>query len=723
MKYLIIVESPNKIKTLENILKDQPDTFKVIATAGHIMDLSKKNMGVDLNTFTPSYEQLTTKKQLISNIKKTYKSFKPDVVLLAGDIDFEGTFINWSVKEILKLDNPRTLEFIAVTKDEVLKALNTITYINPNHLAAQQTRRILDRICGFSITNKLFKLYGGNVSAGRVQSVVAKLIVDKEKEINEWFNNNHDSYYKITCETEICNGHYINLKDIDFELFKGDYYIKDIKTQEKIVKPPKPFNTSSLQQKASSLFNIPVSIIMNILQSLFSKGLITYHRTTSIVLSNECLEMCKDYIIDKYGDEYYERREYKDKQSNSENSHEAIRHTTNNYNPKDLSNDELKIYQLIFNTTIQSQMKNKIINEQIISINNNKLSNDFIITNNITIFKGFDINNISKKEIKCNKGDKVNINKILFKQQYDNPPSRYSEASLINKLSPKNLNIGRPSTYASIINKIINRKYVEIRDIKGKEMKTINYELINDNVNKIDSTYFIGSENKKFVPCDLGNTIVEFMNTNFSNIMDYHFTSELEHKLDLIGEHQLIKNNVLKDFYDELKKGLDNIKPLTNKIVGSRDDKPITLKSGRYGMYIEWDGHNISCKGGSNYDELIDNYLNQETFTYNDTPITIKSGRYGKYFTYNKKNYSLKDVKEVSNESIKELIEKDNNNVIRKINNYEIINGPYGPYFKYYKKFISIPKTYDIDKLTLDNIKELIELNSNKKKKFYKKKI
>ena len=731
MKYLIIVESPNKIKTLENIIKDinSNDKFKVIATAGHILDLDKKNMGVDLKTFQPKYVEIESKKPIIANIKKQYKQFNPDQVLLAGDIDFEGTFINY------------------------------------HHLEAQQTRRILDRVCGFSITGKLFKLYGGNVSAGRVQSVVSKLIIEKEREIKEWFKGDKESYYDVKCFSDIGNGNYPKIKEIDFDKFQTKpYLIKSITTKKLNIKPQKPFNTSSLQQKASLLFHYSPSNTMSILQSLFTKGFITYHRTTSIVLSEECLNLCKEYIIDKYGESYYQRRVYYDKKNNSENSHEAIRPTIN-YIPKEFNEGEKKLFKLIFDVTIQSQMKDKIVNETNINVNNGVNQFDFVICNKEVEFKGFDIvksdndnsdneNNINIKDLKVD--DQVNITKITFQQKFINPPNRYSEASLINKLSPKNLNIGRPSTYASIIDKIIKRGYVRIGDIEGEKVKTvdyvINFDANNDtnedkenvkilqssqgnNIEQIDNFYVIGEEKNKFIPCELGFKIVDFMNDNFDNIMDYHFTAELEDKLDLIGDNKLTKLSTLRDFYEQLKIGLNKTDLIikenkTGGIVGNREGKEIILKNGRYGEYVSWNDHNFSCKNCDNsisdlnvrYNKLIDDYVNKEEdekgFEYEGVKIVIKTGRYGNYFTFKDKNYSVKEeLDKITDQTIKEIIEDNKSKVIKKIGRYQIINGPYGLYFRYGKRNIGIPKSYDIETLSNDDIKEIIEKDKKKFKK------
>ena len=417
-------------------------------------------------------------------------------------------------------------------------------------------------------------------------------------------------------------------------------------------------------------------------------------------------------------------------------------------------------------------MKDKIVNETNINVNNGVNQFDFVICNKEVEFKGFDIvksdndnsdneNNINIKDLKVD--DQVNITKITFQQKFINPPNRYSEASLINKLSPKNLNIGRPSTYASIIDKIIKRGYVRIGDIEGEKVKTIDYvinfdanndtnEVNNEdnkkkenvknlqssqgnNIEQIDNFYVIGEEKNKFIPCELGFKIVDFMNDNFDNIMDYHFTAELEDKLDLIGDNKLTKLSTLRDFYDQLKIGLNKTDLIikenkTGGIVGNREGKEIILKNGRYGEYVSWNDHNFSCKNCDNsisdlnvrYNKLIDDYVNKEEdekgFEYEGVKIVIKTGRYGNYFTFKDKNYSVKEeLDKITDQTIKDIIECDKNKVIKKIGRYQIINGPYGLYFRYGKRNIGIPKSYDIETLSNDDIKEIIEKDKKKFKK------
>lgn len=586
MKSLVICESPNKVKTLENILgKD----FIVKATKGHILDLKKGNgnIGVDINNnFAVEYKPLSTRKKEIEEIKDVYKNNKFKEIYLAGDIDYEGSFINWSVKEILGLKNPRTLEFICLTKEEVTKALKKQTYINPNHLEAQKTRRVLDRLCGFKVSPEIIKLFGKNNSFGRVQTVVAELIVDKEKEINDFLNNNiNNSYYTLNAEFSYDNINFkSNSKDIidkqDIQnllndLQNGEYYIDNIETKTLSNNPPNPFNTSSIQQFCNSHFGLSVKSIMDILQKLFEKGYITYHRTSSIQLSKECLDMVKELIDKDFDIEHYKRTIYKDKDENTENSHEAIRYTDNENTPenlKDKLNDlELKVYTAIYNNTIQSQMPPEKIQQIKLFIKNKNIKSKkyenltFISTFNKQLFNGFKILNNSNDDIDDSDfdiietleiNDIIDYNFINAKETYKNPPTRFTEASLINQLSPKNLNIGRPSTYASIITKIQERNYVEITDIKGieKEINIIN--TTKNNIEEKKEKVYIGEERKKFKPTELGIQVIDFSKKYFNNIMDYNFTSKLEEKIDLISEGKLTYLNCIKDFYNVLNNSL-----------------------------------------------------------------------------------------------------------------------------------------------------------------------
>ena len=775
MKSLVICESPNKIKTLENILgKD----FVVLATKGHILDLKKKELSIDINhNFIVDYQPLIEKKSVIDNLKNVYKNNKFKEVYLAGDIDYEGTFINWSVKEILGLKNPRTLEFICLTKDEVDKALKKETYINPYHLEAQKTRRVLDRLCGFKVSPEIIKLFGSNNSFGRVQTVVAQLIVDKEKEINDFLNNNiNNSFYNL-------NGNFIydniefngiskdiiekqNINDLLDDIQNGEYYIDDIQIKELSNKPPNPFNTSSIQQYCNSHFGLSSKSIMDILQKLFEKGFITYHRTTSIQLSKECLNMVKDFINNNFNNEYYKRTLYKDKDDNTENSHEAIRYTDNKNTPeslKDLLNDlELKIYTAIYNNTIQSQMPPEKV-KQIKLIIKNKNIEDLTFSSifNKQLFNGYKILNKNDNEVddidfdiieNIQIGETIDYNYINAKETYKNPPGRYTEASLINQLSPKNLNIGRPSTYASIITKIQDRNYVEITDIKGIEKEINIYNITKDNITNKQEKVNIGEEKKRFKPTELGIQVVNFSKEYFKTIMDYKFTSKMEEKIDLISEGKLT--------YLECKK----YKSQFEKLLGEDENHcKIFITQTKYGKALKKQNKDFNPKKKSNKTtnkEFIYTNLDKDIkddditldyainlfkypltlFKLNDEDVILNKGRFGFYITYNKKNYHINN-ENITKEEFEELLNKkneENKNLIEfkdKDFNYKILNGKFGYYIccnplnkKSKSKNINISlsnylKNNKLEDINLDIIHNLFEEYKNKPKKTFKKNI
>lgn len=773
---LVVVESPNKINILSKILGKK---YKVVASCGHIMDLAKKELSIDIdNKFEPTYKPLEDKKKIINNLKTEFNKENIKDVLLCGDIDFEGTFINWSVKTVLKLKNPKTLEFIALTKEEVLKGLKQETYINQYHLEAQQTRRILDRLCGFLISPKLFQIFGSNVSAGRVQSIVTKLIVEKEKEIQEFIKLDKGSLYYLTGDFKYLTTEFNNCKfnktiekdnilDLLNIMKSSTYTIFNIEEHKIVNKPLKPFNTSSIQQTCNSYFGYSTKTIMNILQSLFTKGYITYHRTTSVQLSDECLDMCKEYILENYGEKYYNKTIYKDKKENSENSHEAIRYTSNENLPNIIKDkitlEELKIYTLIFNTTLMSQMSNQIINELELQIEVNDLKDNqqYFITklkyqefDGFTILKKANENFIDKNifnSFKKLKNKKVNMIKINANEKYQNPPQRYTEASLVNKLSPKNLNIGRPSTYASIVSKIQDREYVTIKNIEGINKKVINYIIEDNKINSENDIIVIGKENNKFVPTDIGVNITEFMEINFKNIMDYKFTADLEQKMDLIANNKYSKLECLKEFYDILKENLDRIKidkikKDNMKILGIHPEtkQEIILSNGRYGWFIKMKNiypeikkvnlsvslKNIDINPNEitlehaielfKYPKLIGKYENKNVF--------LNNGRFSYYLMFDNKNISIPkaDIENFSEycenitiDNAIEIIKSKQNNCLfelkDKINTYKIYEGQYGKYIRISSiktgksKIIKLPKEYleTYQNLTIKQIKEI----------------
>jgi len=793
MKSLVICESPNKIKTLENILgKD----YIVLATKGHILDLKKKELSIDINhNFIVDYKPLPDKKNVIDNLKNVYKNNKFKEVYLAGDIDYEGTFINWSVKEILGLKNPRTLEFICLTKDEVEKALKKETYINYNHLEAQKTRRVLDRLCGFKVSPEIIKLFGPNNSFGRVQTVVAELIVDKEIEIKNFLNDNiNNSFYNL-------NGQFIydniefnssskdiiekqDINDLLDDIQNGEYYIDDIEVKELSNKPPLPFNTSSIQQFCNSHFGLSSKSIMDILQKLFEKGFITYHRTTSIQLSKECLDMVKDFINNNFKNEYYKRTLYKDKDDNTENSHEAIRYTDNKNTPeslKDILNDlELKVYTAIYNNTIQSQMPPEKVKQIKLIIKNKNIDDlTFTSTFNKQLFNGYKILNKNDNEIddanfeiieNIQIGENVDYNFINAKETYKNPPSRYTEASLINKLSPKNLNIGRPSTYASMITKIQDRNYVELTDIKGIDKEIKIYTITKDNINNKTEKIKIGEEKKKLKPTELGIQVVNFSKEYFKTIMDYKFTSIMEEKIDKISEGKLTYLDCISDFYKILDKYLQIVggknfsktyKSQFEKLLGEDENHcKIFITQTKFGKALKKQNKDFNPNKKSNKSSNkefiyanLDNDINDNDITLdyalnlfkypftifklNDEDVILNKGRFGFYITYNKKNYHINN-ENITKEEFENLLNKKNEEDKNKIEfkdndfNYKILNGKFGYYIlcnplnkKSKSKNINISlsnylKNNKLEDLNLDIIHNLFNEYKNKPKKTFK---
>lgn len=795
MSTLVIVESPNKIKLLSSILGKK---YKVIASCGHIMDLNKKNLSVDIeNNFKPSYFEIDTKKNIIENIKKEAKNMKN--ILVAGDIDFEGTFINWSIKKILNLKNPRTLEFIALTKNDVLAALNKETYINKLHLKAQKTRRILDRLCGYLLSSELIKIFGmTNISAGRVQNVVTKLIVEKEEEINKFLNGENISFYNIKgifdfknpCINNVNSVYSIKinsqeeLENTMEKLSDTTFDIIDIQNKDIFNKQPKPFNTSTIQQVANTRYGYSSNKIMQLLQSLFTKGYITYIRTTSIQLSEECLKLTEKYILDNYGKEYYNKTIYKDKTENSENSHEAIRYTSNENTPEylksKLNTDELKIYILIFNTTLASQMKPQKVNQMKIFIKPKNLDDNFIANINVTLFEGYkilfktldsyNINNdnndinIIDNDVKLSK-DKLNeitlktiptYNIITAKESYNNPPLRYSEATLINKLDVKNLNIGRPSTYATIIAKIQNRMYVKKQDIQGIK-KIVNVYELNKNNNDIvlsEEIVFIGQEKNKFVPTDLGIKITKFLNEYFANIMEYSFTSKMEKNLDLIAKGELKDIECLNEFYSIFKRNLNNIRSLNvqneikNKNTKSLGKFPKTNQEifatfARYGWVIKMKDENnkfiyAPIREPLTFENItLDDAIKLFEYpkhlgSYNDISIILNKGKYSLYLTYGSEKISIK-TENINLEDAIKLIEQNKEKYLHVIENkdynYKILEGKYGKYInvspkkKTLKKFnVKLPTEYiKDDKFKTLTVEQITEIINNRPRKTFKK--
>ena len=777
MKTLLIVESPAKSKTIEKLLGSN---YIVLSSFGHIRNLDKKNLGIDVdNNFKPIYKILSERSKQIKIIEETIK--KVDNVLLASDEDREGEAIAWHCAIVFKLktDIPNRICFHEITKSALENAVANPRKINMSLVYSQQTRRILDRLVGFKLSPLLWKYIAPKLSAGRVQSTALKVLIDQEKEISKHLEKKYYKtigiFYLNNAKDKInslLNTNFENVDDVNLFLNnckEASFLIKNIdkKTNEK--RPPPPYTTSSIQQDIGTRFNISAKKTMGILQKLYENGLITYHRTDSTNLSTHIQDEIKNYIMEKHGKKYLHTRTYKSKIKCAQEAHEAIRPTHINIEELDDSYDgiEKKVYNLIWKRTVASQMSAQILDLYTITISISNRKELFNTKIEKVIFDGYKKiydDNIKKEDSESSDDDEILLssesiidiikqndvlkyNKITSTEKNQTPPQRYTESSLIKKM--EKIGIGRPSTYSNIIETIIERKYVEKKDIKGKKIDIRVFILEKNNIkNNVDSIVF-GGEKKKLVPTDLGISTTQFLESNFNDILDINFTSNLEEKLDDIANSTVIWHDVIRDFYDLF---IPNVEKLDDKKLISKNynDKkrfignnsegiPIYTYIAKYGpvfqvgegseiKYIKLDSkYSISSVTIDDYNEITK--YPKKIGSYQNKDIIIKNGMYGYYISYNDKNYKLLENMDetLSLEDAINCIEKSNINnansnnkttLINKIDKYTIKNGPYGHYIEYDKKFYNIPKEYDIDKLT----KELCDIIIKIPKKAYKKK-
>lgn len=754
MKTLLIVESPAKTKTIEKLLGSN---YTVLSSFGHIRNLDKKGLGIDVeDNFRPNYRILAERSKQIKAIQESIKNF--DKILLASDEDREGEAIAWHCAIVFKLNinDANRICFHEITKKALEDAINNPRTIDMAMVYSQQARRILDRLVGFKLSPLLWKYIAPKLSAGRVQSAALKLITDQEKNIDKFTEK---KYYKtIGNFTKKINGilNYNFTKEEDVTIFLNDckssiFTIVDIdkKTIEK--RPPPPYITSTIQQDASSRYGLGAKKIMSVLQKLYENGLITYHRTDSTYLSTFIQDKIKEYILDKFDKKYLHPRVYKSKIKCAQEAHEAIRPTNINCQILGGNYDEIdkKIYNIIWKRTVASQMSAAVFDSYVITINISNRKELFISKCEKIIFDGykkiyddyiqknedsddepqndFVVDNINKDEV-------LNYIKITSSEKYETPPPRYNEASLIKKM--EKIGIGRPSTYSNIIETIIDRKYVEKKDIKGKKIEIDIYTLEKNEIKNKKESITFGGEKKKLAPTPLGMNTIEFLDKNFADVLDSNFTSQLEEKLDHIANNNIIWNDVVKEFYDVFIPSVNNLneksKDERKKCIGTtEDDKPIYLYVAKYGPVIQiGDKKDIKYhKIDSNYNMdsiTIDNYkdiinLPSKIGVYNDIEIYLKNGPYGHYISYNAKNYKLINnyTEELTLDEAIECINNKKENT--KIGKFIIKDGPYGKYIDYNKKFYSIPKEYDIERLTKEDCEIIIKLPKKQYKKYSKK--
>ena len=757
-KNLVIVESATKAKTIEKILGQD---FKVVSCVGHISDLPVKELGVDVkNDFKPKYIIPTEKKPVIKDLKK-YVS-ESDKVWLASDEDREGEAIAWHLYENLNLTNKDydRIVFHEITKSAILAALDSPREINYNLVNAQQARRVLDRLVGYELSPVLWRKVKTGLSAGRVQSVSVRLIVEKEREIKNFLTN---STYKsigtfknssgVNLKAEL-NNKFDSAEEVKAFLQKNinsTYTVSNVEKKPAKKSPTPPFTTSTLQQEASRKLGFGVTRTMSTAQKLYEAGLITYMRTDSVTISEEAKSSILSKIESKYGDSYVNLRNYKNKNKSAQEAHEAVRPT--DISVEDISSDydQQRLYQLIWRRTISSQMSDAQIERTVVNINSNSFDEIFIARGEVIKFDGFlrVYNEGTDDEIQEEKGtlpqlninDSLDLINITSRESFSRPPSRYTEASLVKKL--EELGIGRPATYATTISTIQNRGYVSKGDNEGQERTYKSIELKNGNIIESTSTEKTGSNKGKLVPTDIGIIVNDFLVDNFNNILDYGFTAEVEKSFDKIAEGNQNWTDIIKQFYTDFHTNVNIVKDTAERQSGEKilGDDPVSgrivkVRLGKFGPIAQIgtvDDEDKPIFASLTTEQQLDTITLDEALelfkfpkeigTYKGEVITVNNGRYGPYLKYSSKSISIPkeiDPHSVDIDSAIPLIDEKlkADEPIHIYNDLPVTKGKgrFGPFIKWNEMFINVNKTYDFDNLTIHNIEELIELKLKKEK-------
>jgi DNA topoisomerase-1 len=759
----LIVESPAKAKTIEKILGSD---FEVKSCYGHIRDLEKSEMGIDINKgFKPRYIVPEDKEKVVKELKQLAK--KSDEVWLATDEDREGEAISWHLCEVLGLDpiTTKRIVFHEITKPAIKSAVEKPRTVNMNLVNAQQARRILDRIVGFEISPILWRKMSmkNNLSAGRVQSVAVRIIVERERAINGFIST---SSFKIEgfFKAKDINGKHVTFKaegakkgnEQDAEQFLtgcigAQYAVKDVQKKPGKKSPAAPFTTSTLQQEASRKLGYGVSKTMLIAQKLYEAGHITYMRTDSVNLSETAIKDISKQITDSYGKPYLQVRKYKNKNESAQEAHEAIRPTYMDKTKVDNA-DAQKLYDLIWKRTMASQMSDAELEKTIAEISISTQQELLKAEGEVLKFEGFlKVYNEGKDEDEENDEENtegmlptleinqsVELTELVAVERFTRPQSRYTEASLVKKL--EELGIGRPSTYAPTISTIIKRGYVEKRDKEGTKRDYRVITLSQDKVSKSVESENTGAEKTKLFPTDLGTVVTDFLIQHFTQVLDYGFTAKIESEFDHIADGQENWSEMLKDFYAPFKKDVDITMETAERISGERElgfdpvsGKRIIARMGRYGPMVQIGETTEEEKAKFaklKVDQSIETIqLNEalELFKlprilgdFENEQIQVNIGRFGPYLAHDKKFYSLPkefDPYEIKLEEAVPLIEekrkaKDERTIkVFEKEKIQLLKGPYGPYIKKGLRNFPIPKEKqdDVQSLTIEEVQAMID--------------
>ena len=746
---LVIVESPAKAKTIEKFLgKD----YKVMSSYGHIRDLKKKELSIDLDTLNPDYEIPEEKKKVVSELKKNAKAAKK--IWLASDEDREGEAISWHLCEVLGLDEANTnrIVFHEITKPAILKAIETPRHLDMNLVNAQQARRVLDRLVGFRLSPVLWRKVKPALSAGRVQSVAVRLIVEREREIQNFMS---EPYYRVNAvfavtsddgaknevKAELSNRFKTHEEALAFleECKKSKFTVSSITKKPLKRTPAPPFTTSTLQQEAARKLGFTVSQTMMVAQRLYEAGRITYMRTDSVNLSSLAINTSKDEIVRLYGEEYSKVRMYHTHSKGAQEAHEAIRPTYIDNVSIEGTSQEKRLYDLIWKRTIASQMADAQIEKTTVNIamesEDGKTTNDlqFIANGEVVAFEGFlkvyhestDDEDAGEEFSHAlpvmHEGEELERREIVSTERYSQSPNRYTEASLVRKL--EELGIGRPSTYAPTISTIQQRDYVHKGDRKGEERKYAVDSLLGLKITSKTKKEMAGADKGKLIPTDIGMVVNDFLMENFPEIMDYNFTAKVEQEFDKIAEGKAEWNKEMKVFYQ-------GFEPEVEKVMNARSEhkagerelgidpatgKPVFVKIGRFGPVVQIGTADDEDKPRFSQlpsdksmetitlDEALELFkLPRTVGQFEGTDVVIGAGRFGPYVLHNKKYVSLpkdENPMTITLDAAINLIQKKrlqeaqrHLKAFEEDANMEVMNGRYGPYIAYNGKNYRMPK-------------------------------
>ena len=759
MKNLVIVESPGKVKTIQQYLgKD----YLVKASIGHIRDLEEHKLSVDVqNGFQPEYVVPSKKRKVVAELGKL--ADEAQTVWLASDEDREGEAISWHLRETLQLPAAKTrrIVFHEITKNAILQAIENPRDIDMNLVNAQQARRVLDRLVGFELSPILWRKIQPKLSAGRVQSVALRLIVDREKEIMAF---EPVPYYRVEAQFRPEGGSTPVKAALDtrfateeearqflLDSVGATYRVASVEKKEGVRVPSAPFTTSTLQQEAARKLRFPVSTTMRVAQTLYERGLITYMRTDSTNLSSLALATAKQYITENYGAAYLHTRQYHTQSKGAQEAHEAIRPTYISNVEIEGSSQEKKLYELIWKRTVASQMAESRVMNTTLKVSSDKRPEQYGIQSVEILFDGYmkvylegrdDDDNAPEEQVilpGIKQGDRMMEEGITAQCKFTTPPTRYSEATLVKKL--EELGIGRPSTYAATVDTLTRgRGYAVKGDKEGKSFKVTNLTLKNGSVKTSQKTEVVGAEKGKLLPQEIGLIVTDYLVQNFTDILDYDFTANVETDFDEVAEGKKAWNHTIEEFYTPFHKHVDavlhdgNYSKITREIGVAPDGEKVIAAFGKFGPYVQkGEGENRQsaslAKG-----QLIETLTLEDALKLLELPrvvgqldgvdIVATRGRFGPYLKYGDKNVKLprgKDPLRITLEECQSLIqeasaEKPAQTYLAEFGDIKVINGRYGPYIKQGASNYKIPKGKDAAKLTEADCQEIIAQSEPTKK-------